>query len=760
MTTTLDNAEHQDEFFRSIQLVDSSEMSEMRGGTKPLKVRKRAQPVRVVVGGPARRHRSTITLPRSPHSARSSKSFRPAYTLSSPTSSQTLIRQLHSRSQSIKTISTQSQSHRTPSLSSTHSRAHQSISRLFMSLVENSDSPISPLVMSPPIPLTKSKTRQSRSSSGQSELHLGLGKFTIYDESAKPLPSPPSSPLLSPRHLQKLLPPSPFTPTPMTPSRAPRKAAALLGTGAAYSAPVHRGKKRKEHFRPLPSSTLLEIERFFGETPRRQKKVPSGVKLNANVKAQARAHSGRDKTRDDVGTGRRLGHVGEDGSMWLDVEEEQEFAWLMTDLVYPEYASKESKVHKAENHLVDKDGKSVHKVQDGTNLEVLYETSDEEGWGMKAFTSVLSIPKTSKKGDNPTNLSSNITSITARRTPRPENTPHPWNAPLPSILLASTQHARAAATSRMNVGRLSPRSNSPESDTNSGVISAGESVGGSGSGSGSGSERRKGKPRPPPLNLKPSKRNPKLPHISRTPISSDKTHHNRTPGVQLRDDDQHHHLAQINTHHLRDLDKSGVGHRDNIAVPDSATLPKRITSLPKLTSHRSISEKDIPGTPFVHPRKAPKPKDAIPPVPLIRLFSGKEVVVPKSQNTIQVAAERRDTDSKAGKRSRAEGKNLNPEYGIKTQGEMRGLDFGFDIKRQKDLEVSDKLGLGSRRTDAGRVKATSIGIGMQGMRNDRYVVRKGTEERGKENGISFFDPVTPTTKKGWFRKVQDAVRTK
>lgn len=130
----------------------------------------------------------------------------------------------------------------TTSASSIH--PHQTISRIFLSLPDE---------MTSPHPL-RARPRNPRRPSGQSDFHLGLGRFTSYDESAKPGPSPPISPAASPTkrnftysaQTRRVKPRHP--PSPLTPSRAPRKAAELLG-----AAPPPRSSKRKEHFRPLPA---------------------------------------------------------------------------------------------------------------------------------------------------------------------------------------------------------------------------------------------------------------------------------------------------------------------------------------------------------------------------------------------------------------------------------------------------------------------------------------------------------------------------
>jgi hypothetical protein len=160
----------------------------------------------------------------------------------------------------------------------------------------------------------------------------------------------------------------------MTPSRAPRKAAELLGLDYSQP-PKRRGKgkpKRKEHFRPLPASTLFEIERFFGDVPKKPSRTPPRPISNIDTHSSSENAFSRgkgataDPARDDLKT---TCHIDEEGRMWVDVEEEQEFAWLMSEAAFPWPVTSESD-------------------------ELLYRSpsaSEEDDWGMRKFTSVLSL---------------------------------------------------------------------------------------------------------------------------------------------------------------------------------------------------------------------------------------------------------------------------------------------------------------------------------------------------------------------------------
>ena len=179
------------------------------------------------------------------------------------------------------------------------------------------------------------------------------------------------------REVRKVRRTSDLPSSPLTPTRAPPKACKLLGASFDGSPvlPARRGKK-KDHFRPFPSQTLVEIERFFGEVPRNKPSTSSSI-----AKISAPIHLAPGRVERNVGEGRTVRYTGEDGNMWQDVEEEQEFAWLM---------SEQSSLHPA--------------PVPGARAPLRPLREDRE-WGMETFTSVLSLPKRSapkKKGKKPT----------------------------------------------------------------------------------------------------------------------------------------------------------------------------------------------------------------------------------------------------------------------------------------------------------------------------------------------------------------------
>ncbi|KAK4685984.1 hypothetical protein P7C73_g4155, partial [Tremellales sp. Uapishka_1] len=199
-----------------------------------------------------------------------------------------------------------------------------------------------------------------------SDLHLGLGRFLLFDEAIIPGPSPPCSPAPSPTKrtfaVHSHIPVTrTYTASPLTPTRAPRKAAKLLGADlpSSHLSPSAMKPKKKDHFRPLPSSKLHEIDMFFGNVPRKPSTKPRGLKLDKEGKPKH-----RNQAPPTISAApRTVTHVSEDGSMWLDVEEEQEFAWLMSE---------------------------IFQWMPSTPVE----SYDEEAeWGMETFTSVLALPK-------------------------------------------------------------------------------------------------------------------------------------------------------------------------------------------------------------------------------------------------------------------------------------------------------------------------------------------------------------------------------
>lgn len=362
-----------------------------------------------------RHRRSTISGPRSPRSPRS-------LTFASPKSP---------KSPALK---------RNPSVA-TSASAHVHISQLFFALPAISPS------FTMPGPYPSASTLGARRSSGSS-LHLGLGRFTSYDPIC-PGPSPPVSPAPSPTtrtfsnvhehrvhysssactYERKPLPTVPGSP--LTPSRAPRKAAEFLG--AIPPATISKGGVRKhtasalkpgKHFRPLPNAAVTEIERFFGDVPRKPSKTPPGLKSKSKPKPSShpfsmkpsslssstgpRENVYRKSDQETIGQGETVKHRALDGSMWLDVEEEQEFAWLMSDVVaavppapLPSVAAVNAKAKgepetKAVEEMVraKQRREERQRVKQLDEMDVLCGSDDESAkWGMEAFTSILSIPK-------------------------------------------------------------------------------------------------------------------------------------------------------------------------------------------------------------------------------------------------------------------------------------------------------------------------------------------------------------------------------
>jgi hypothetical protein len=369
--------------------------------------------------------------------------------------------------------------------------------------------------------------QRNNSVSGQSELHLALG----LDNQVNPGPSPPPTPL-STRRRKSSIPLTPLTPvrprrrapsSPVTPTRAPSKAMRLLGT-APPPLPPKQSRKKRDNFRPLPHSTLLEINAFFGSAPKKSSTKPSilkSTKSGSQLKDESRT----------VGSGNTVLHKGTDGHMWFDVEEEQEFAWLMSDPTVPRPRVR---------------GKTLAPVQ------VPVDDSEDETWGMKAFTSVLSQPSKAKKEEKEksTRVEDSFVDMFDKpkvRTRRQQTkAPHPWSA------AGLAEDSSPATTPPTLVSRLVNDSSS------SSGLSSPESAA---------SPPRRPKHRPPPLvlDLQPKAGSP---------------------------------VVCLNS---------------PPAVPYTNRKPRVEKPASPAQSRMSIQ------TPFVHPRRAPKPRAAIglghPPLP-------------------------------------------------------------------------------------------------------------------------------------------------
>ncbi|ODN76949.1 hypothetical protein L202_05515 [Cryptococcus amylolentus CBS 6039] len=359
--------------------------------TKPLRVRKKKGRSTKVTHVANRRRSTMVSVPRSPVSPKSPVSPR------SPTSFDS-------------------------------DSAHAHISRIFLSLPEPSPTMAVPLVTQPNrlAPVTSTDRQSTRSS--RSSLHLGLGGSSSYDPIC-PGPSPPSSPVPSPnkRHFtsptmyesfERPRKPLPAVPSsPITPSRAPRKAAKLLGVDLP---PVMEQEKKKHyaasalkagrHFRPLPNVDLAEIEKFFGEVPKKPSKSQPGLKTGKKASSSCyksnSAHGAPEACDRNIGEGQTVKHRGTDGSMWLDVEEEQEFAWLMSEAIAAVPASLPSVDDLSESiggtFPVERRDRCID------DMNTLYGSDEEDSgkWDMEAFTSILSVPKPKASRASPSSSSS------------------------------------------------------------------------------------------------------------------------------------------------------------------------------------------------------------------------------------------------------------------------------------------------------------------------------------------------------------------
>ncbi|WWC61903.1 uncharacterized protein I303_104489 [Kwoniella dejecticola CBS 10117] len=619
-------------------------LSAVGGGTKPLRVKKKKGVTAVKVGhsSKARKRRSTLSFPHSP-------SPRESY---SPRTHHTGV--LSANSGPKRNMSTTSNQ-------SSISRTHANISRLFLSLPNIS----SPSPTGEHTSFASNETMRRERIFSDSSLHLGLGKFEAYDPMVKPGPSPPISPQPSPIKRSFVSPSTPERkmvvdeyrkkalpnpPSPLTPSRAPRKAAALLGAATInQKSTSHGGGKSKvhglntKHFRPLPNSTLTEIERFFGDLPKKASKTPPGLKQRSSPRTQADANAPsqvvtaeRGVGDRNVGGGETVKHQAEDGSMWLDVEEEQEFAWLLSEIfaLHPQ------------------------PLPDLARIRSHGSTSEpEDRWEMETFTSILSLPKP-KTTKTATPKSSNAKGVrngkdnsfsdletprplTLRGSPKHDFEASPWSIkrsgenakpkhqrsvsnpisptidkisispPMPTLIppprVSSKPNTHANANA--NVGL----SSSVPSSTTKYIASASENESTSALESGFSSDsscsenekhpspsgkNKKTKTRPPPLTLKRIKPSGKLPILTATSpqhgVSQSRSQPQSREGPSIARDPPRPIIAQSPQHHR---------------------------SRSKATVH--VSDKyDAPDTPFVKPRSAPRPNSkpttvgrSIPPVP-------------------------------------------------------------------------------------------------------------------------------------------------
>ncbi|WWC69930.1 uncharacterized protein I206_103874 [Kwoniella pini CBS 10737] len=581
-------------------------LSAVGGGTKPLRVKKKKGVTAVKVGhsSKAKKRRSTLSFPHSPFTR---ESYSPIMHYRGNT---------NGPKRNLSTTSDQSNI----------SRTHANISRIFLSMQTfNSPSPTNENIN---FDIERMKLERIFSNSS---LHLGLGKFDEFDPMVKPGPSPPNSPQPSPikrsfistspglivdDYRSKSL---PNPPSPLTPSRAPRKAAALLGASTIHQQPKIRNNNRihglnTKHFRPLPNSTLNEIEKFFGDLPKKPSKIPSGLKAKPKMKSTGDEGGIGDR---NVGQGEIVKYKAEDGSMWLDVEEEQEFAWLLSEIfaLHPQPLPNLTKINS--NELESFDG--------------------EDKWEMENFTSILSLPKPKTiKSDEPKSIrriKENDNSFLNLETAKPtrgykttisENKfqSNPWSFngeenmkhkrsisnPISSIPTIDKLSISPPMPTLIPPPRISSKSNiatnerlSTSMPSNKQFIQS-ENEFSSGFSSDSSVESilsnsppsfgRKTKTRPPPLTLKRIKPSSKLPILTAT-----------SPQNQI---------IKQSTHQPRIISTNGTSQIKSDTIKENQN-PKD----------------DIPNTPFIRPRIAPKPvhndNDSFPPVPNLPLILPKDI---------------------------------------------------------------------------------------------------------------------------------------
>ncbi|WVW84196.1 hypothetical protein I302_106226 [Kwoniella bestiolae CBS 10118] len=599
-TSSNDSGEYEDldDLQVSAQICIRNNYTTIGGGTKPLRVKKKKGVTAVKVGSKTKKR---ISIAYSPSSSANSYSY---------------SRQLPKDPTSPRHTSKPRRNPSSNSGKSNLSKTYANISSIFLNLPSPSDSPLTPRDH----PEKMRSHPQGRFS--DSSLHLGLGKFTSYDP-ISPGPSPPTSPLPSPNkrtfvssspneYRKKAL---PIPPSPLTPSRAPRKAAALLGvhTPSHGNPKMGSGKKthglNTKHFRPLPNSTLTEIEKFFGDVPHKSKKSSSSTSTKPRSKgtsASAGAGGGMDERGmgdRKVGQGETVKYKSEDGSMWLDVEEEQEFAWLLSEILalipqpLPDTDTSLSKI----------------RTNDSTSSR-----EERDRWEMENFTSVLSLPKPKptktnggKSGRKGKGSDNSFLDLDTPKPPRELNI-NPWshkrslsNPTSPTKLSISPPMPALIPPPRTSSKPASSLPNDPSPMTN-GYCS--NTPSGSGSGSGSDSEKFSSPPRiknrPPPLTLKRIKPSSKLPILTATAPSTHPSTGPRQSQLVTAKESQPQPRAVV-AQQIPDLTSEDKG-RYNITVP----IP-----------HPQVQSKkyETPSTPFVRPRAALRPLasegEGVPPVP-------------------------------------------------------------------------------------------------------------------------------------------------
>lgn len=396
-----------------------------------------------------------------------------------------------------------------------------------------------PILESPPVLPSPTRKRNSRRQSLASSIHSDLMFRLPYDDTPHIGPSPPSTPIDSPAASVRrsstpppvpsldvpLTPdittmyrvkPLPMPPSPVTPSRAPSKAAKLLGVDAPH-VPKPQGvlkgilknggdrATKRDHYRPLPAQTLQEIEQFFGDVPKKSTKPTTNTQKGDTRMAGQR----------NLGLGSTVRHKGEDGATWLDQQEEQEFAWLMSEVSI-------------------RNPSPIPTIQKKEPPE-----NAEPQWAMDNFTSVLSIkptysqkPRKSDKKAHGRGIGESFMDFGPEPSPtpapsRPQQEMEPWqdaqlvkpslkdtiSAPMahPPPLLQPppriTSHARSASLATPPVDAFANRPVTPPTQIASGRLSP-----------------PRNKKRPPPLFLHALPKNGNVPAISDTPRTPDKIH--------------------------------------------------------------------------------------------------------------------------------------------------------------------------------------------------------------------------------------------
>lgn len=357
---------------------------------------------------------------------------------------------------------------------------------------------------------------------------------------------------------------SPVTPiTPVTPSRAPAKALKLLGTSTQNPSMPSRTRKR-DRFGALP-----EIEKFFHSTM-----IMNGTKSKSspfpNAPTKSRSPTFPKMRSVSDGTLIKQSHKSKTGDEWLDmdVEVEKEFGRLKSD---PSVRGGRSDIGRYTSD------------EDEVEVEVEVEVQD---WDLRAFSHVLPVQKGSKRididesfvdlfaDDTFTSRAKSKSNAKGRATTNRDydnghpktKVPHPWSAAAlsdsPPPPLVSNRHVSPSQKHGHGHGYTSS----------------------SGSGSGSGSSS--GPPSPgsdiiqtPPRPVRPKKRPP--------PLVLDTGKPARLPIIILNSP-----ITNLTPYSKNPMTPS-LAKGDGVSVTES--------------SRQSTISQVGARTPFVHPRRAPRP---------------------------------------------------------------------------------------------------------------------------------------------------------